>query len=143
MTTNKYTTPDCISQRLVRNVIRIRTLQNVQHLVVNMSIRSERVKHVQVVVLSTRAASATSSLLNQQTSCRYVPLYISTHHLAHRMKTQVPVARQTTRSHPRQIQRSASDVANATLNSEEKEYFSAYSLIASTPRSIALRTGST
>ena len=79
-------------------MIRIRTLQNVQHLVVNMSIRSERVKHVQVVVLSTRAASATSSLLNQQTSCRHVPLYISTHHLAHRMKTQFPVARQTTRT---------------------------------------------
>ena len=124
-------------------MIRIHTLQNVQHLVVNVSIRSERVKHVQVVVISTRAASTTASLLNQQASCCHVPLNLITHHLAHRMKTQFPVARQTTCSHPRQIQRGASDVANATLNNGKKEYFNAYSLIASTPRSIALRTGST
>ena len=124
-------------------MIRIRTLQNVQHLVVNVSIRSERVKHVQAVVLATRAASATSSLLNQQASCSHIPLRLITHHLAYRMKTQFPVTRQTTRGHPRQIQRGASDVANAMLNKEEKEYFNAYSPIASTPRSIALRTGST
>ena len=124
-------------------MIRIRTLQNVQHLVVNVSIRSERVKHVQAVVLATRAASATSSLLNQQTSSRDIPLRLNMGSLTHSMKTQLPVTRQTTRGHPRQIQRGASDVANATLNKEEKEYFNAYSLIASTPRSIALRTGST
>ena len=124
-------------------MIRIRTLQNVQHLVVNVSIRSERVKHVQAVVLATRAASATSSLLNQQTSSRDIPLRLSMGSLTHSMKTQLPVTRQTTRSHPCQTYRDASDVSDTTLDNGKKEYFNAYSLTASTPRNTALRTGAT
>ena len=124
-------------------MIRICTIQNTHKLVVNVSIRSKNVNYVQVVVLPACAASTTSSLLNHQTSRRYIPLRLIVYSFTHSMKTQFPVARQTTCSHPRQIQRGASDVANATLNNGKKAYFNAYSLIASTPRSIALRTGST
>ena len=124
-------------------MIRIRTLQNVHKLIVNVSIRNKNVNYVQVVIFTTRAASATSSLLNQQTSSRDIPLRLNMGSLTHSMKTQLPVTRQTTRSHPCQTYRDASDVSDTTLDNGKKEYFNAYSLTASTPRNTALRTGAT
>ena len=124
-------------------MIRICTIQNTHKLIVNVSIRSKNVNYVQVVVLTTCTARATASLLNHQTSCRDIPLRLSMCSLTHGMKTQLPVARQTTRSHPCQAYRDASDVSDTTLNNGKKEYFNAYSLTASTPRNTALRTGAT
>ena len=124
-------------------MIRIRTLQNVHKLVMNVSIGDKNVSYVQIVIIPSRAASATSSLLNQQTSSRDIPLRLNMGSLTHSMKTQLPVTRQTTRSHPCQTYRDASDVSDTTLDNGKKEYFNAYSLTASTPRNTALRTGAT
>lgn len=124
-------------------MICICALQNTHKLVVNVSIRSKNVNYVQVVVLPACAASTTSSLLNHQTSRRYIPLRLNMGSLTHSMKTQFPVARQATRSHPCQTYRDASDVSDTTVDNGKKEYFNAYSLTASTPRNTALRTGAT
>ena len=109
----------------------------------NVSIGDKNVSYVQIVIIPSRAASTTSSLLNHQTSRRYIPLRLNMGSLTHSMKTQLPVTRQTTRSHPCQTYRDASDVSDTTLDNGKKEYFNAYSLTASTPRNTALRTGAT
>ena len=124
-------------------MICICALQNTHKLVVNVSIRSKNVNYVQVVVLPACAASTTSSLLNHQTSRRYIPLRLIVYSFTHSMKTQFPVARQATRSHPCQTYRDASDVSDTTVDNGKKEYFNAYALTASTPRNTALRTGAT
>lgn len=102
------------------DAVRVHALQDAQHLVVDVAVRRQRVQHVQVVLLAARAACATARLLHQQASCRHVPLRLSLPFGAYRVQTQLPVARQTARGHPRQVQRGGADVADAVSENGRK-----------------------